>query len=232
MKERRFREPLLDKLDRKFGRYALRNLMLIIIIGTAVVFGLEYIVTMRAGQSIIQWLYFDKRAILNGEVWRVVTFLFVPDTFQILYLALGLYIDWLIGSTLENEWGALRFDLFYLCGVLGAIVAGFIGGYVSNAYLNSSLFFAFAILNPDFKLLLFFFIPIKVKYIAIFEAVSYVLLFIVVGWVERLALVMSLVNILIFFGATLIRRLKAYIRRKKFQREARRPNDNDYPFDL
>ena len=235
MKERKFREPLLNRLDRKFGRYAIRNLMLIIVIGTALVWALDYIVWMRAEQSIVSWLWFDKQKILQGEVWRVVTFIFLPQSDSILYLALGLYFDWLIGNALESEWGALRFNLFYLCGILGAILSGFIGGIATNYYLNLSLFLAFAIIIPDFQVLLFFFIPIKVKYLAILDAIMFVLMFIVSGWTGRLVLIMALLNVLLFFGAELFRRIKRFIRRKKYKREARIPKNNhrgnDNPFD-
>lgn len=226
------REPLLDKLDRKLGRYALRNLMLIIVVGTGAVWLLETIVATKTGVSILYYLTFDKERIFSGEVWRVVTFLFVPDTFNLLSLALGLYLDWWIGSALENEWGALRFDLYYLCGWLGAVLSGLITGYATNAYLNLSLFLAFAILYPDFTLYLFFFIPIKMKWLAVLYAISLVLLFIFEGWWGRVALLTSLLNIVLFFGGNAVRAWKRYRRRKKWQREARRNDEDDYPFDL
>ena len=110
-----YRNSLLDKLDRKIGRYALRNLMTIIVIGTAIVWLLEMVVYQRTGVLISYWLYFDKDAILHGQVWRVITFVFVPEEYNIFYLALSLYFYWLIGNSLENEWGSFRFDIFYLC---------------------------------------------------------------------------------------------------------------------
>ncbi len=232
MKERRFKEPLLDKWERKFGRRAPKNIMLVIVLGTALVWMLDYVVIIRAGVSIRQWLYFDRTAILNGEVWRLLTFIFVSDSGSLFSLALGLYLDWLIGSTLESEWGALKFDVFYLSGILGAILAGFITGYTTNYYLNLSLFLAFALLYPDYQLLLFFFIPIKMKYLAIIYAASIVLIFLTVSTWECIALAMSLVNILIFFSAGLFRKIKNYFRRKKYQREAKIKNNDDYPFDL
>ena len=228
------REPLLDKLDRKFGRYALRNLMLIIVIGTALVWFLETIIVGKTGTSIIGYLYFDREAVFRGEVWRIFTFVFIPDSYSLFSLALGLYIDWFIGNALEKEWGAFRFDLFYLCGWIGAVLSGLILGYATNEYLHLSMFLAFALLYADFTLYLFFVIPVKVKWLAIIDVVLLIVLFILGTWPSRLALLMSLFNIVLFFGGGVLRSIKQRRRRKKWQKEATRKNidNNEYPFDL
>ena len=226
------KEPLMDKLDRKFGRYALRNLMLIIIIGTGVVWLLETIVSAKTDTSILYYIYFDKEAIFRGEVWRLITFVFVPDSFSLFSLALGLYIDWLIGNALENEWGALRFNLYYFVGWLGAVLSGLITGYATNYYLHLSMFLAFAVLYPDFTLYLFFIIPIKMKWLAIIDVIALVVLFILEGWAGRIALLVSLLNIVLFCSGNVLNAWKRRRRRKKWQKEARIQNDNEYPFDL
>ncbi len=222
----------LDKLDRKFGRYALRNLMTIIVVGTAIVWLLDMVVYTRTGVDITAWLYFDRAAILRGEVWRVITFVFIPDTWNLLTLALSLYFYWLIGNSLENEWGSFKFDLFYLCGVLGAIVSGFITGYATVYYLHLSLFLAFALLYPDFRVYLFYFLPIKVKWLAIIDLIGLILIFIFSGWIERIALLVALFNIALFFSYGMFMKFRQWRRRRKWQKEAQRPNDKDYPFDL
>lgn len=222
----------LDKLDRKFGRYALRNLMTVIVVGTAIVFFLDMIVYSRTGVDITAWLYFDRAAILRGEVWRVVTFVFIPDAWNVFTLAISLYFYWLIGNSLENEWGSFKFDLFYLCGVLGAIVSGFITGYATVYYLHLSLFLAFALLYPDHRVYLFYFLPIKVKWLAILDLIGLVLIFIFSVWIERIALLVALFNIALFFSYGTFMKFRQWRRRRKWQKEARRPNDKDYPFDL
>ena len=227
----KFREPLLDKLDRKIGRYALKNLMTIIVILTAVVWLLDMIVAQRTGFWISGYLYFSKELILQGQVWRVITFIFVPETDSLFFLAVSLYFYWLIGNSLENEWGSLRFDVFYLCGVIGAIVSGFITGYATNYYLNLSLFLAFAILYPNYQVLLFFFIPVKMKWLAIIDLVGIVALLIFESWAGRIAIFFALGNIVLFFAHIPIRKMKQAHRRRKWKRETKR-NDNDYPFDL
>ena len=224
---------LLDKLERKMGRYALRNLMTIIVAVTAAVWLLETFVYGRTGVSIYYWLYFDKELILQGQVWRVITFVFIAEEYNILYLALSLYFYWLIGNSLENEWGSFRFDIFYLCGVLGAVASGFITGYATNYYLNLSLFLAFAILYPDFRVLVFYILPIKVKWLAIVDLALLVILAIFSTWIERIALIVALLNIALFFWRIPFDKLRARHRRKKWQKADKRPkNNDDYPFDL
>ena len=226
------REPLLDKLDRKIGRYALKNLMAIIVIGTGIVWLLETIISAKTNVSILGYLYFNPTLILRGQLWRLVTFLFVPDTFSLLSLALTLYLDWIIGNALENQWGAFKFDLFYLCGWLGAIISGFITGYATNYYLHLSMFLAFALLFPDFTLYIFFILPVKMKWLAVVCGIGLAVLFILESWAGRLALFMALLNIALFFWGVAWRNFQRYRRRKRWQREARRKDENDYPFDL
>jgi hypothetical protein len=147
-------------------------------------------------------------------------------------LAISLYFYWLIGNALENEWGSFRFDTFYLFGVLGAIVSGFIMGYTTSYYLNLSLFLAFAILYPEHQVLVFFLIPVKMKWLAILDVGLLIFEFAVSTWTYRLALALSLVNIAVFFSRALAWKIKNYFRRKKFQRDAKRQDNGDYPFDL
>lgn len=225
---------LLDKLDRKFGRYALKNLMTIIVLGTAIVWFLNMIVYSRTGVDITAWLYFNRAAILQGQVWRVLTFVFVPQTHSPIALIITLYFYWMIGTSLENAWGSLPFDLFYFVGLLGTIVAGFITGYATVEYLHLSLFLAFALLFPDYKVLLFYFLPIKVKWLAIIDLVGLVLLFILGAWPERIVLLVALFNVVLFFGGHWLRSLRIWYKRRKWKRDATPPKnkDNNYPFDL
>lgn len=230
------KQPLLDRIERKIGRFAPRNLMLIIVIGKAIVWLLETIISQRTDIWISSWLTFDRAAILQGEVWRVLSFIFIPDSYSLFSLALSLYFYWWIGSALENVWGAFRFDAYYLCGIVGAIAGGFITGYATNAYLNMSLFLAFAILFPDERVLLFFFIPVKMKWLGIIDAVLIALdliTYISLGaWSVVLLIVLSLFNLVLFVWRIPIDKIRNAHRRRKWQREARRPHEDEYPFDL
>lgn len=210
---------LLDKLDRKFGRYALKNLMTIIVFGTALVWLMDVALSPRTGITLSAYLYFNKTLILRGQVWRVLTFVFVPQEYNIFFLAVSLYFYWLIGGTLEREWGSFKFDVYYLCGTLFSIVSGFLTGYATNYYLNLSLFLAFAILYPNFQVLLFFFIPIKMKWLAFLDLAFLAVDMIFGGWIIRIAILVSLLNIPLFFWRNVYEAIKRRRRRKKWERE-------------
>ena len=212
---------LLDKLERKFGRYALKNLMSIIVFGTALVWLLDVALSQRAGVTLSSYLYFHKGLILKGQVWRVLTFVFVPNEYNIFFLAVSLYFYWLVGSSLERQWGAFKFNIYYLCGTLFFVISGFLTGYATNYYLHLSLFLAFAILYPNFQVLLFFFIPIKMKWLAFLDLVLLAVDMVFGGWIVRVAILVSLLNIPLFFWRNVYEAIKRVRRRRKWQKEVR-----------
>ncbi len=209
----------LDRLERRFRWLAIPNLMLIIVGAMAIVFIMDFAIGNTTGRSLISILSFDRAAIMAGQVWRVVTFLFVPPSTSVIWVIFGLYFYYMIGSTLENQWGAFGFTVYYLIGALGSIISGFIAGSVTNSYLNLSMFFAFALLYPDYQILLFFFIPIKMKYLALLDAVSFIIMFILGSWSTRLAIIMALINLFIFFGPNFIDRVKSVYRRYQWKQK-------------
>ena len=192
------RPSLLERLERKLNRYAIRNLMLYIVIGMAAVFVIDMVVAPVTGFSASRWLSFNRPAILRGEVWRVITFIFIPPNSSPLFIIFSLYFYWMIGTGLQNQWGSFRFNLFYLCGVIGSAIAGFITGATTNVYLNMSLFLAFALIYPDFQVLLLI-LPVKVKWLALIDAAMLLLMLVTGSWADRLALAMSLANLALFF---------------------------------
>ena len=211
----------LNQANRRFGRYAIRNLMTIIVGGMGIVFLVDWVMGPRLGITLSSYLYFDRALILQGEVWRVLTFVFLPPDSSLLFILFSLYFYWMIGNSLENEWGSFRFMVYYLCGVLGTILSGFLTGYAVNDYLNLSLFLAFALVYPDYELLVFFLLPVKVKYLALLDFLGRVWLFIQTGWSGRLAILMALLNILLFFGPDLLNRCRSMYRRWQYRRSFR-----------
>ena len=135
----------------------------------------------------------------------------MPPTTSPLWILFQLYFNCLLGRGLEQQWGVFRFNLYYLCGMVGAILAALLTGYGTNNYLNLSLFFAFAAFYPDYKLLIFFILPVKIKYLAILDGVLYLLGFVFGTWASRAAILLSLVNVVIFFGGSGLARLKTQI---------------------
>ena len=214
----------INKLERKYRRYAISNLMTYIIALNAVV----YVINLLIPQSnLYAKLALNPAMILRGEIWRLITFLFLPPSSSPIFIVFVLYFYYLVGSNLEYQWGSFRFNIYYLIGVLSTIAASFISyaitgfGLVSPEHLNLSLFLAFAHLFPYFEVLLFFFIPIKVKYLAWFNWAFIVFALIFRPLPMKLAAIASVVNYFIFFGSDLITtiklRIQTYKKRKRFR---------------
>lgn len=224
---------LISQFNRRVDRFlirhpgfGLRNLMLYVVIGNALV----YLLTMmdRTG-TLSAYLVLVPSRLLKGELWRLVTFVFVPGTTSLISLALLLYFYYFIGSTLEREWGEGRFTVYYLLGmllnILYCVLASLITGgavYITGSYLNLSMFFVFATLWPENRVLLFFFIPIKIKWLAYFEAAVFV--FSMISGRTLLPLV-AVLNYFLFCGDTLWASISPLLRRASpkavnFRREA------------
>ncbi len=207
----------LNRLERKFGNYAVPNLMTILVFGMALVFLLD---TFTAANPDYEYylsdlLYFDRDLIMQGQVWRVITFLFLPDGSSPLWIVFTLYFDWLIGKSLENQWGSFRFNIFYFIGALGSIIGGMITGFATNSYLNASLFLAFATLFPDFEVLLFFFIPVKVKFLGMLSGAVLLVSLILLPVPYKIAILISMLNFILFFGKEFYQKIKLFFWRRK-----------------
>ncbi|MFR8177307.1 MAG: hypothetical protein ACLVB5_09605 [Christensenellales bacterium] len=167
-------------LERKLRRYAIGNLMKYIVIGQGIVFALMYI-WPTLGYRLYSLISLTRAGLMRGQIWRLVTFVFTPPSSSPIFILFALYFYYMIGLGLENQWGKVRFNLYYGVGMLGSIIAALITGYGSNMFLNLSLFFAYAALYPDEQVLLFMFLPIKMKYLALADAALYLYYFIVGG---------------------------------------------------
>ena len=191
----------LDRLERAMGRHYIRNLMKYLCLAMLGVFILDYLYLagFLAG-SASNLLVFSKEKILAGEVWRVITFIFLPPSYSFFWILLSRFFYYFLGSSLENKWGSARFNIYYAIGVLGNIAAGFILGFATNEYLNLSLLLALAMLYPDIEFRLFFVFPVKLRWIGWFWAAVLIYQFIQAPWALRLALVMSLLPFFLFFG--------------------------------
>ena len=207
---------ILNKMERKFGNYAIPNLITIIVFGMGLVFLLDTFFAANPNYDyyLSDLLYFDTDLILQGQIWRVITFLFLPESSSALWIIFTLYFDWLIGKSLENQWGSFRFNVFYFLGAIGSIIGGIITGWATNSYLNASLFLAFATLFPDFELMLFFILPVKVKYLGMISAAILIYSLIVYPVSYKVAILISLINFFLFFGKDFYQRIKMFIRRK------------------
>lgn len=158
------------KLERKFGKYAIPDLMKYIV----ALYAIGFVIYVFGDGFYQQYLTLDMEMILRrGQIWRLVTFILEPPSTNIFFVFFSLYFYYLMGNVLERAWGTFRFNLYYVVGVLMHIVAALIIYLVfgvsvpfNTHYLNLSLFLAFATIMPDAQVLFMFIIPIKVKWVA------------------------------------------------------------------
>ena len=186
----------LDRISYKFRRICIPNLMLYIVIAMAGVFVVELFVPTM---PLRLYMYFDRDLIFAGQWWRIITWIFIPTNTSIVWIIFSLYFYYLIGSGLEQRWGSFKFNLYYLVGIVATIIGGLIIGATDNTYLNLSLFFAFAVLYPDFQVMLFFFIPIKIKWLALVDLVFFIISLIIMPLYYKIAIIASLLNFILFF---------------------------------
>src|SRR5213080_3015937 len=210
----------LDKLERRFGFLGIPGLIRSVIGFTALVWALMWL-----NPNFRFALDLDPARIRHGEVWRLVTYIFLPQTLS-LWIILALWFLWFIGEGLERAWGAFRFTLYFLVGMVGTTAAAFFfGAKFSNGMLIASLFFAFARFYPDEIIYILFILPVKIKWLAWVFAAFLLLGFVVNPMSYRMALVAAFANYLIFFGPEFLfearHRHEVSTRRKRFESHSR-----------
>lgn len=209
----------LSKLERRYGRFCIPNLITLIVAGQIVVYAVELFVD----QYITYDLMLLRQGLLAGQIWRLITFIFVPfSSGSILSFVIGTYFTWFIGSSLEREWGDFRFNLYILLGMVGAVLACLATGYASTYCLSLSLFLAFALLYPEMQVLLFFVIPVRVKYLGMVAGAIWVLSFLATGWMGKLNYLLCMLGFIVFFGPQVGRSIRAWWRREQWKRKNRR----------
>ena len=210
----------LDKLERRFGFLGIPGLIRIVIGFTALVWAFMWL-----NPSFRSALDLDPARIRHGEVWRLVTYIFVPQTLSF-WIVLALWFLWFIGEGLERAWGPFRLTLYFFVGMIGTTVAAFFfGSNFSNGMLIASLFFAFARFYPDEIIYILFILPVKIKWLAWVFAAFLLLGFVLNSNSYRAALVAAFANYFIFFGPEIIHqathRHEVSTRRRRFEEHSR-----------
>ena len=213
--------------ERKFGKYAIKNLSLVLIICYAFGYLFEWIYP-----DFLHFLYLNPyKIIFQGQIWRLVTWLVVPPSGFDFFTLLMLYFYYSIGTTLERTWGTYRYNVYIFSGALFTILGAFlllgytmlfqtdvftalgedyftiVSGMFSTYYVNMSIFLAFAATFPNMQVLLFFILPIKVKVLGIIYGVILIYQFIVgygtnlavLNVANRFVIAASLMNFIVFF---------------------------------
>lgn len=197
----------MKSLRSRFERFCFRNrnkgiphLMAWVVLLNVVV----YIVNiMDPSQTLYLALRFDRAAILRGEVWRLFSFAFLELSGErLIWAAIAALFYFQLGEAVENSWGALRFNLYYLTGILCLDVAGMIWGiWVSPATLHMTLFLAYATMFPDTQFLIFFIIPVKARWLGILDLAMYLVqLLTISAFPYNLMPLFALANYFLYFG--------------------------------
>lgn len=239
---------LLNKAERKYGKYAINNLSLYIII--AYVIG--YILQLSGTMS---FLMLDPYQILHGQVWRVITWVIVPPSSLGIFTIIMLFFYYSLGKSLEYTWGAFRYNVYIFSGMIFTLIGAFllyvffavlspnnpmevgyiISNYVTTYYVNMSIFLVFAALYPNMQVMLYFIIPIKIKWMAyLYAALMIVDVFssraLPIIIIRGTILVVSLLNFLIFFFGSRNLSNLSYKERKRRADFKKAVNSGSNPF--
>jgi hypothetical protein len=214
---------LPNRLERFFGRFAIPNLSLYLIGGQVMFFGFSLL-----GHFDLWRIVLVPALVLEGEYWRLVSFVLVPPVSGqlsltgALFLGISWYFFYMISQALENYWGAFRFNLFFLVGWVLTVGVAFLTPEARTSYefFAVSVFLAFALLNPDFELYLFFILPVKIKWFALVMWIGYAFVFVTGNWNIRLAVLAAVGNYLLFFTGEIVQRIKTG--RRHMQQQVRR----------
>lgn len=192
----------VDKFCGTHRNFGIPNLMMFVVVGNVLVWLFS---AMDTTGTLYNMLYFNPYAIFSkGEIWRIVTFVFVPNSSG-LSLLITLYFYYFIGSTLERHWGSGRFTMYYISGIVFNVLYGAIMYWVfsynivlSSYYMNMAMFFAFALMYPDTVVLLFFVIPIKMKWLAMLDAVIFAMAVVTSSFPVNLIPIVGTLNLFLF----------------------------------
>mgnify|MGYP002623913368 CR=1 FL=1 len=232
---------MLDKLEKKFGRYAVHNLMIYILacylIGYLLQFGSYF-----TNVNYLGYLTLEPYYIIHGlQIWRLVTWVIMPPSTSFFWAIIMFMLYYQLGTALERTWGAFRFNVYIFGGMLFTIIGAFItyaivgpfisiGSLISTYYINLSIFLAFSACFPDMQVMLYFIIPVKMKWMSIFYVVIIgyeVIRYFAYGyWFAAVPIIASLLNFVIFFFST--RNMSRFNpkdihRRAEFKRQATPP---------
>ena len=226
----------LDKLERKLGRFAIPNLTVYLLIGYVIGFGVMYLMPEMVG-----YLTLEPALILRGQVWRLISWVLIPPTTNLISLVFLVLLYYSLGTALERTWGSFRYNVYIFSGLLFTVLAMFglyafyyfrygvevplsVIGLIGTNYITMSIFLAFAAIYPNMEVMLYFILPIKMKWMALVYVVLAGYDFINGGIGIRVAIGASLLNFVIFFLST--RNFKRFgpreqARKAKFKKQSR-----------
>lgn len=196
----------LDKLERKYRGFGIPNITLYLVAGQGLFFLFLY-----SGKVDLTRALLVPALVIQGEWWRILSFLFIPPASSVIFIFFALYLFYLMGQALENHWGTFRYNVFLLTGYLLTVGVSFLTPFspASNIFLGGSVFLAFAFLFPDFQLYIFFILPVKIKWLALLAWIGYAWSFLSGTWTTRLLVLASIGNVLLFFGRDILWKMRS-----------------------
>lgn len=206
---------LLNKLEKRFGKYAIENLPLWIVVAQLFVYALHFT------SFPIESFYLVGSEVYKGQIWRLFTFMLIAPDYGMIGLLFFWYLLFLLGGALEKNWGAFRFNLFILIGgaLTGIVALIFPQSYIPAVYVFQTVNFAFAILYPNFEFLIYFVLPVKAKWLGILNAAIWAFILIYEPVPEKFAVLASCVTLWLFFGNDLKLMLKNKKRKQVYEAE-------------
>lgn len=212
---------ILRRLEQKLAPYALQHLTVAIIAVQVLVFVVIHIQpNPQKEAAALERLVLVPSLVLQGEWWRMLTFVAIPSVtgkslLSPIWAFFAWYVFYLMGTTLENLWGTFRYNLYLLIGYVATVAAAFAfpDAYATNFYFLESVFLAFAFLFPEFQFLLFFILPVKVKWLALLLWLQYAFLLITGPWMIRMMILAAISNFVLFFWRDIFDRLSQRRRR-------------------
>jgi len=213
----------INKLERKYGKYAISNISLYLVLLYAAAY-----VLFALDQSLLNYISLNPYAIMRGQIWRIVTWIMIPPSLYVNFLTLLLlYVFYMFGTNLERAIGAFRYNLYLLSGMvftfIGALIAmaylfiafpeltsvvshenrmaffADVAMSFSTFYVYMSIFMAVAVIMPDMTILLMFILPVKMKYLGIIYGFVIFLEVLSGNFFTRVVVIASMLNFLIFF---------------------------------
>lgn len=214
----------LDKLEKRFGSWAIRGLTNYIVVGQALTFLMVAISPPETAGRILDLMQYRLVNFLGGYFWNPISFILIPKTFSLIWVFFTLMILHMMGSALEEHWGAFRYNVYVLLGILCVVVSGVIFPYhaFSSYFLLTSIFLAFAYRFPNVELNLFFVLPVKMKWLGWFTFGLALVFVLREGPATKLEFVASLINFPIFFGAEIVRGFRSKKRVRVMKAEKRK----------
>jgi len=186
----------IDRLERRFRRFGIPNLVNGLLLGQLAV-GLLILLVNRNVWPLIQ---LTRAGLLRGQIWRLVTFLFDPIWFGGVLGILNLAFYFWIGNSLTRVWGDFRTTLYIALGMVGAWIGCLLTGYASPDAIFISLLFAYTWEWPNQQVLLFGIIPFKMKWLGWYELLVWAVSFLTGGLADKISLILGLAGFLAFYG--------------------------------